>query len=270
MARDFDGVDDKITPSSSAIFSIASDVLIAMILRVDVLGDEYLFHVGDAAYTRGVGIFINSLGTIAFDKPGDFDLGTATTALTAGIWYAIMVHSSSGADTVLRRLTLGSGTMASETVTSTKVITAAAAADPVTIGAFADGTFLFNGQMATTAIWRRKAFTEAEFRAWALGAWDSHLGHPLGFWPLLGMSSSEPDWSRYNNRAIVTGPVYAHHPPQLGLRLSPPRRRDRRFAPTRRGVAGIQQAGELVGGGAGMAERRITQSGAAYHSDWLG
>jgi hypothetical protein len=207
-------------PASTA-WNFNDNILIAAILQADVLsGFKTIAGWGDAPSGRGA-VFNMSGANLNFAKLVSTDAaGTALTALVAGPWFAVMVHTGTGLAATFRRFNLSSEAMASETVADAGAITVPAT-DPGRIGEWLAGGSRWNGRIAEVGLWNRGPFSEPEFLDWILKALDNRgtegfTTNLKGYWALEGTASPEPDSSGNGNDGTLVGTAFATEPPAVG------------------------------------------------------
>jgi hypothetical protein len=82
----------------------------------------------------------------------------------------------------------------------------------------------FNGMIAEACVWS-VGLTDDEILMLANGAhpWAIHPLNIVGYWPVWGTVSPEPDWSGANNHMTLVGALAADHPPKISLWQQPRR-----------------------------------------------
>lgn len=216
MARLFtDGSTEHLrNADGSAALNINSNInILALVRPASLLASRQIFVVGLAG-NRGYGLSMqNTSGHLNFVKVSVADVtGTATTALSANTWFAVMGFSTSGGNAHFKRLNLGTGELATETVTSTDSINAPTAGDDVLIGNWLGPTttLVWPGRIARVAVVQASQLSDGEFRTWAYtgrlpraALFDCHV---------LGRSP-EMDYSGNAIAMTVTGTSIADHAP---------------------------------------------------------
>jgi hypothetical protein len=214
MARDFDGVDDKIVIADNSDHDITGTALSL---------HAWINH--DVTATRG-GIVSKWGGTLpvaAYElevTAGDKlsmsiadDAGTDTaagaTSISTGVWYSAGGRKSGTGAGALAVFLNG---VSDGTATSNRSIHNGTGG--LEIGRVINDTILFNGRIAEAAIWN-VALTDAEFLALARGVPPNRIRRQSlkGYWPLHGISSPEVDLSGLAHPGTITGAIAANHSP---------------------------------------------------------
>lgn len=135
--------------------------------------------------------------------------GTGTNTLSTGIWYQMgfTINGAAGG--------IGYVNGAQDGATGGAGIAIASITGNTLIGADSSAANTgWNGRIADAAIWNT-ALTLAEMAALAKGArpYQIRRGSLVGYWPLDGLSSPEPDLSGNVNNGALTGTSLASGPP---------------------------------------------------------
>lgn len=164
-------------------------------------------------------IFQISSGNVVFQANGTGSAGnpvaTATLAPSTSVWqhYGGSYGFVAGAG--------GTGTAAAylngaNKGTATVGGTATPAFNETDIGGYVPGTTdYWDGRIAEAAIWN-VVLTDAEFAALATGinAYRVRPSALVGYWPVFGLASPEPDLSGFkNNLTLSNAPTQANHSP---------------------------------------------------------
>jgi hypothetical protein len=161
---------------------------------------------GVAAAQTNISMYVKSTGKLAvyYNGANAFYDGTGTNTLTSGIWYhlsAIFPNGVAPTGYVNGNLD-GTGnaifTQNGHSVTQSGT----------------DATNWFGGVLADVAIWP-VALSQAELSALSKGARPNTIRPPslIGWWPLDGIQSPEPDLSGNVNNGTLTGTTFAAGPP---------------------------------------------------------
>ena len=210
MARDFDGVDDRIVCGTTGIPTTGDSTTIAVV-KMDV----FEFH--DCVFNRSSGTANGwraglDAGTanMRFTKQGVLDI-TSALVLTDGVWYALAWKADVSTDVKFFRKQI-TGTLSTETVADTNAITAPTGGNSIIGNRVGDEVTAWNGPIAYVAVYD-KLLADNVIESILNGA-DPFIAAPVGYWHLFGLST-EQDWSGNNNHGTVTGTTVVDHPPGI-------------------------------------------------------
>jgi hypothetical protein len=208
VARSFNGSSDEIAVAStfpvSANITIQAWVKLASVSGVQniVTRDEsnryFIFR------TNGV-----NLQLVTFDlNAANAYTATGSTTLSTGTWYHV-AGTCDGTNTKVWVNGAQDGTIAS----AADNIQSVSGADTVQFGDRIGAAFL-NGTLAEVAI-HKVALGANELLASAKGALPHRIQptNLLGYWPLYGIGSPEPDFSGNGRGGTLTGTAAANHAP---------------------------------------------------------
>ncbi|MCR4300211.1 MAG: LamG domain-containing protein [Sulfuricaulis sp.] len=209
MARDFNGTSDLIDIANNAVYDV-DNITIAFWAWTDVdVTFSVAFGRDDSSTNRCWNLGIGSAASTFRFAPfiGNSQINAQSgTGFSTGAWHHLVgTYDGSNVrlwvDGVNTATTAQSGTLDK---------------DPVgpTIGGRSGAVQLWDGRVANALIYNR-ALSGAEIEMVRRGFWM--LPGLLGFWPLFGVQSPEPDWSGNNNHGTVTGATRIDHPPGISL-----------------------------------------------------
>lgn len=220
MARDFDGVDDFLDAGSPSILDNVNTFTWCAWVQSDVatfsgrvaskrspstgLGKN--FQSDTSFVARGLRLTVSRAGV-------DADAVSVAEALPLGVW-RFVACTYDGTDGP-RLFACGAGDNVAELSYNTRT-TGDGAEDSDADGSFiigarnTSGTDPFDGRICDVHIWNVR-LSLADLQAVRCGV---HVRRDamLGWWPVWGAQSPEPDWSGNANHATVSGPVAADHP----------------------------------------------------------
>jgi hypothetical protein len=211
MARSFASASSQYLEAATAVVTGYPFTLSCWFWSNDTTGAYNLLNVFNNT-TTGQAFQLLAAGTVAA-KPVRFLAGLqaadSTTAYTANVWnHACAVGTSATS----RAVYLNGGSKGTSVTSAT-----ATGLNVTTIGrrsTSAPGQYL-NGRMAECAVWNA-ALNDQEAAALAAGVRPIDV-RPLslvGYWPIWGLSSPEPDLTPNNHQMVVNAaPPQANHPP---------------------------------------------------------
>src|SRR5918999_5169491 len=117
MARDFDGVNDRLEIAANANWNFTAALRMAVVWA-DTLDNRAIGAWGPTNSARGFAFGVANTSGILYASglPAARVDGTVTTALTAGKWWGVMAHRDSGGNATFRRIDMMTGVVASQTV----------------------------------------------------------------------------------------------------------------------------------------------------------
>ncbi len=213
MARDFDGIDDRIPIGATNIATTGSSTTI-VVHRPDNTGAAYQSVLTNSTGTEN-GWRCDSRGgtnVMAFTKQGLVDI-SSTLALTNGTWYALAWRHIVTTEVVFYRKEITSTTISQETVANTTAINSGAGA---VIGSrIGDEAVALDGALALVLHYNADigdTLTQLILSANGLYIHPANLSLHMHLWGL----SAESDWSGNNNHSTsIVGTTVIDHPPGI-------------------------------------------------------
>lgn len=223
MARNFDGVDDVINCGSSASLGDINVFTYTAWIFPNTFGEGSFARIINKSASPSTGKFFNvhdnTSGTrnslhLLIDTSGtDAEAHAADNSIVTGAWQFVAASFDSSLVPRLYRGTPSADvaelSYASQ-VTGTGSVNTDATYN-LLIGNRDNGTRTFDGRIADVRIFNI-VLSLSELLAVQRGL----IVRPekmIGWWPLFGEQSPEPDWSGNNNHGTVTGAIRADHPP---------------------------------------------------------
>lgn len=210
MARRFNGSSDLIDCGTPPQPSTA--ITLSAWFYATALPASYAFILGRSGTSGLYVIFLKSSGNLAYyilPSGGNVDPGTAT--ITTNVWYHVAATYDSVNDATVRGWLNG----AADGTTAWSGSIPSAAGHDFQFGQDPQvGDRFFNGVIADGAMWNVR-LSNAEILALSRGARPSQI-RPLsllGWWPLTGLQSPEPDLSGNAHNGTLTGTTPAFGPP---------------------------------------------------------
>ena len=248
MARSFNG-STQYGSVGSAIVTAAPLTLAAWVSPTTVTGNYALVSIGhnaagDQRFVLGL-LSSNIICQAVLNGSGG--LATSAATVLTNTWqHAAAVFASSTSRAAYRNGT-AKGTNATNITPGTPTIT--------TVGAqfvgSATASFFYSGLIAEAGIWNA-ALSDQEIAALALGVPPFRVRPAalVGYWPLWGFGSPEPDLSgSANNLTLTATPPAANHAPvTLFTKKSPALTYPSYLPPANYGIAPIGQNTLLHGG----------------------
>jgi hypothetical protein len=226
MARAFDAASgDKISFGSSASLDNLTACSASMFIRVTTNASGYLFSKGDI-FANADRLRFRFDGTgiefyVAFDSGFGLFRGT-TAAPSTGAWHHVGM-SWGGVNAVSNIRIFFDGVEATYSGGGTGAGNMADdSAYNLAIGDRDFGGRAMDGRMADFRLWNY-ALSPEELNAARLGA-RVRQDRLVGWWPLWGVQSPEPDWSGNGNHGTPTGTARVDHPPMTSLAFMLPNR----------------------------------------------
>lgn len=210
MARSFNGTSDKIVTSSVATTAITNITMAIWVYPTSTpSGTQIVFSNG--TNSNGYALLTSHInGALSFVKSGVGFIDFIGFTVSANVWTHFCVTFSTGGNAVLflngvsqDTVSAGSGTIAP--------------ASSVAFGS--DGTDSFYpGRLADGGIWTA-TLSGGEILALGNGARPGSIRQQnlVGWWPLDGLNSPEPDLSGKANNGTLTGTALAAGPPVMML-----------------------------------------------------
>jgi hypothetical protein len=161
-----------------------------------------------------LGYVVNSSGTSDTTNP-------AGTALSTGVWYPGLYVCTSATS---RTMYIYQGGVLNTSSQTTNIVFGGTT-NQGRIGKFSNNASDLSGSVAEVAIWNA-ALTATEVQAYCLGirAYTIRPKSLVGYWPIDGLSSPEPDLSGNAVNGTLTGsPAFAFGPPYTMLSPRTPR-----------------------------------------------
>jgi hypothetical protein len=223
-SRDFDGTDDIIDCQSPATLdNVNTGTLFAWIYPDSVGEGGYgtIFFCSTSGADGGRRIWGRTLGTNTVDAYFNTDTAsgyavTTDNTITTGAWQCVAsTYSNAGVPDRKPRIYRGLPTTAiaecsyTTQTAATGTIASDAALDK-TIGACHSGAQTFDGKIAHVALYNVK-LTLNELISLQFG--EIITAGLIGYWPLWGVASPEPDLSGNVNSGTVTGALLGNHAP---------------------------------------------------------
>lgn len=214
MARDFDGVDDRIVVGNTNIVDTGSFTTIGLV-RVDTISAQQSLLTRSSTTEVGWRCDVQK-GTniIGLTKQGVADVDS-TLSLTAGVWYVLAFRHIVTTSVVFYRKRLDSLTIDSETVLNTSAILSSG--NGTVIGnRVGDEAVAIDGAIA--AVWHYNVDLGDALVSTILGSNGMYV-HPANLqlhMHLFGLAA-ETDWSGNNNHSTsIVGTTVIDHPPGIG------------------------------------------------------
>jgi hypothetical protein len=205
MARSFNGTTDLITlgtgftPGGS--FSLAAWSYIA----VTPPGVPATIF-GSTVNTNGIQFYATFNMALSLDRYGFGNyVTTANNTLSLNTWTHVgITYDGASAKAYINGALSNTGSIA-----------LAITGEPMFLGAVGSpATSFFNGRLADCGGWN-VVLTAAEFAALANGARPYQIRSDIGYWPLDGLQSPEPDLSGNANNGTLTGTTLVAGPPMM-------------------------------------------------------
>lgn len=221
MARSFNGTSDFIDCSNSSTLNPTTLTISAWVYPTNLSGNNdggfnecWVCCRDDNAlgrsYTFGVrGPFGgNQYPELQINGTNLFNLSTGGNPVTTNAWWHLLVNGSNGGWTAY--------TNGAQAGTASNALTPANTTGKTTIGKRTYSGFegWWPGRLADVAIWN-VILTAGEAAGLATGArpYTVRPASLLGYWPLDGLASPEPDFSRNALNGSLTGTSAAAGPP---------------------------------------------------------
>jgi hypothetical protein len=223
VARDFDGVDDRIALGDIAVDGLTT-FAIACWLNADIDNTFQMLFSKNSSSSSQVEIYLENQTIQFVISTGSVTFGGTTSILTTATWHhALFWYDGGGALNADRLKIYWNGATQTLSFSGTIPATLPTNAASATVGARSGGTLPVDGRLAEYAIWTGLpgGFTpDAAATILASGYSPAHLRlNGLHYYPLIGRHSPEIDpWG--GNSGTVTGAVVSAHP-----RIITPRRR---------------------------------------------
>jgi hypothetical protein len=208
VARGFNGTSDEISLGTSSSLNPT-----AITMSVWVNGTSWtpsysgIFSRSGSKYCS---ILVKSTGKVAMyvfaTAEVDYDPGSHT--LATGTWYNLILTYSSAAGLVGYVNGASDGTAAANGNIASFTGTLGIGYDPSTAGR------LLKGSVAEAGLWNT-VLSAGEIQALASGALPFNIRKTalLGYWPLNGLASPEPDFSGNQQNGTLTGTSRTNHAP---------------------------------------------------------
>src|SRR5271166_3146503 len=209
MARSFNGSSDTINTANIATVTGSGPWSIAIWCEPAVNSGVVQFAINDGNSSTGMGILPSYSGN------SDFLTGilngsaflNGTTQLTLNTWAHLAITCTAGGISQLYLNGVANGSTGGGANNLTGI---------VSIGSNGLGTHFFQGCLADAAVWNTN-LSGGQIATLAAGARANTIlpGNLVGYWPLGGTASPEPDLSGNNNNGVLTGTSFCTDPPQL-------------------------------------------------------
>jgi hypothetical protein len=224
MARSFDGVDDFIALPAGLVLALNSAVTVAFWSHTAGGAADRLFDIGAGDAADRCSAHAPWSDNVLYWDYGSVETGRISTNYASYInkWTHVGLVSSGNANT-FQGIYLD-GVLANSAATSDGPNVATAGGR---IGSHRLATEFHAGIVAEFAVWN-VVLSAGEISALAKGTLPNAIrpANSLGYWPLWGVASPEPDlspsWFAGRNNGTVTGAVQANHSP-TGLYVPKPR-----------------------------------------------
>ena len=216
--RDFNGSNTRVESGEVSTFSFTTQdfTVGAWINKDDLVGNEAIIsnRVGGGSGWA----FRFDGANLELDKIGKSGEGTTTLSFSTDTWYFVAAVIDVDTDIVFYQMT-EAGVLSSETEANTDTINTSA--NDLWIGHANDGSEgRFNGQLAHAQVWSG-LLTAAQIQeaAFKPGSVKQNL---LGYWPLWGASTTEPDLgpSGFDGTVIGTDTAALDHPKNIIIKGS--------------------------------------------------
>lgn len=223
MPRDFDGVDDRVDPGTTAYLDNLPAFTWTCWMKADTLGEGNLgsmLQKGNSS-TPAKRFFLEANNVIRMIIRGDGNSESVNDSITLGVWTFIAITYDEAGDGKARIYVGISPSKVDEVSYATQVAETAPnteATSSFLIGSLSGGQRAFDGQLAFATIHNR-ILSLSELRM--LAAFPGSITNGLvGHWPLWSKgTASEPDLSGRGLTGVVTGalPIFYDGPPVLGI-----------------------------------------------------
>jgi len=213
MSRDFDGIGDFLGATSTAALNITGALTISAFVNLDV-GSIYHEIVGkenaaDPGGTNNPYTFRTTNDAVPKllllrASAGTYVSATSTNGFSTGAWHHVAVSDSTGLNGVtfyIDGLQDSTGDINLVPTTST---------GNCRIGKRGDDALFLDGKVAFVTI-HNVVLTAGEIRQLSQGR-PIYRGL-VGFWPLYGVGSPEPDYSGNVQSMTITGALQSNHAP---------------------------------------------------------
>ena len=234
MSRSFDAVDDVINCGSSNLSANMNSISVVVWMNPNTAGEANAGRI----ITKNIGNSDNNgwnfqlRGVSGSDSAGlrffvDYLNANLTVSTTAGLWLTkrwahvgftwpgsnsantVNIYVSGTAATEYSTLGSGSGSRVSDTIRN------------INIGNRGDTTSTFNGKLAHLHLYNT-VLNEGEIKQ--LMKFPGSITNKLvGYWPLIGTSSTEPDLSGNGHNGVVTGAINSIDEPPINGMFTIPR-----------------------------------------------
>jgi hypothetical protein len=203
MARDFDGVDDEVDCGNDSSLNPSSGLAMSVWLKTS----DGTSNAGIIEKWQSSGymlFFTSTTGTLRFQIGG----GTLTgsTVVNDGNLHHILATTNGTTGRIYI-----DGT---EDVNGSLALTSSTTTEVLSIGGQLPTTNFLDAMIAEVCLWDDN-LTADEASALANGVNPIRIKRNsiMGYWPIYGIASPEPDLSGNGNNGTVTGTTAADHPP---------------------------------------------------------
>ncbi len=207
MARGFNGSSDSINTSASNTLSPSTYSMSAWF--ISNFASSYGTIIGKDGGGNGVNVYIKSSKKLAvYAVTGSYDGSGSQTSRTGWNHVGVAINSGGSYSSYLNGALDSSGTGLSSSGANSGSITR--------FGDDGSGSNLLGGRIADVAIWNG-ILSAAEFAALSNGARPYTIRPSLlvGYWPLDGLQSPEPDLSGNAFNGTLAGTASAFGPPNM-------------------------------------------------------
>lgn len=226
MAREFNGTSDLIDcGSDSGILAGIGPLTFVGWIYADTLGESSVgrvFHKGTSP--AGYNLRVVADGTGAYRFAVDYDGGdlvrtTTSSSVILDAWHHIAVTWDGGAEAADVHIYVNGSELSYSTTQDAIGNRVADTGDSFFLGNRGAADATWKGYLAECAVYNVE-LTVDEIKAASKLYWP-RVSARIGYWPLFGRQSPEPDWSGNGNHGVLTGTTTVDHPPGLAIQMPP-------------------------------------------------
>lgn len=213
MARSFSGgatPTDYINVGTGSVLRFTNTFTISSWVYVNSMTSNMKWFIQGSGGVSGWGVgYLLASNSWGFTKCGVADIGSGVTP-SVNIWTHVLWTVSASANPILYI----NGALANNTGNTSGITPSSLTAYIGTDFGAAVVAFGWTGLIAETSLWGT-ILSAGEIAALGAGAKTRSVrpASQVGYWPLYGLASPEPDLSGNKNNGTLTGTAYTNHPP---------------------------------------------------------